>query len=165
MLLAGIIAETGDPKIRHRPTRMSRSESQARIAGSPTQTVRRTALLSRIGAYESDPKKVYEAIQGLRRDLVRFGIVQVDETTLDQVYEVRDRYHEHLELTKRDHGLEWAMLQGLRRINNCQPSSTPKPMSYTLSIPSFAHVKVPAKGCSAQNHFVPAILRVQEDVR
>jgi manganese-dependent inorganic pyrophosphatase len=113
MLLAGIISDT---VILKSPTTTRQDviavEALCSIAGIPDvkkfgeDLFKAAAVLGK-----ADPKKVVEGdFKVYDEQGVRFGIGQVEVTTLAQVDEVKETYLKQLEETKRSHRLEWALL-------------------------------------------------------
>lgn len=118
---------------------------------------------------KADPKKVVEGdFKAYAENSVRFGIGQVEVTTLSQVDEVKDKYLEQLEITKRDHGLDWAMLLVTDVIKEESILlSTPYPRrEKALIYPSESPGKYLLKGVlSRKKQLLPEILRVLEEGR
>lgn len=171
MLLAGIIADT---VILKSPTATDQDVSAvnalARIAGIANAKQFGEQLFSAASVLtKADPKKVVESdFKVYVENSVRFGIGQVEVTTLDQVDEVRDRYHEQLEFTKRDHGLDWAMLLVTDVIKEESILlATPYPRrEKALVYPQLAPGKFLLKGVlSRKKQLLPEILRVLEEGR
>ena len=113
MLMAGII---GDTVILKSPTTTHHDriavEALAKIAGvSDVKRFGENLFSAASVLTKADPKKVVEGdFKVYEENSVRFGIGQVEVTTLEQVDEVKEAYVKQLNSTRRDHGLDWAML-------------------------------------------------------
>lgn len=169
MLLAGIISDT---IILRSPTTtaqdvsavnaLSKIASIADVKQFGEQLFSAASVLTK-----ADPKKVVEGdFKVYAENGARVGIGQVEVTTLAQVDEVMDRYHAQLELTRRDHGLDWAMLlvtDVIKEESILLTTSYPrreKALVYPLLVPG----KYLLKGVlSRKKQLLPEILRVLEE--
>jgi len=117
----------------------------------------------------ADPKPIVESdFKQYHEKSVRFGIGQVEVTTLENVDEVKDRYLAQLEITKRNNNLDWAMLlitDVMKEDSVLLATSYPK-KERSLAYPMAAPGKFILKGVlSRKKQLLPEILRVLEEGR
>lgn len=116
---------------------------------------------------KADPKLVIEGdFKTYVANLVRFGIGQVEVTTLTKVDGVKEKYIEQLEETKIKYGLDWAMLLITDVMKEDSVLlSTPYPRrEKALIYPVESTGKYILKGVlSRKKQLLPEILRVLEE--
>ncbi|MGI6432599.1 MAG: putative manganese-dependent inorganic diphosphatase [Sphaerochaetaceae bacterium] len=113
ILLAGIIADTV----------MLKSPTTTHVDKLAADTLSKIASIDDLRQFgeelfaaasvltKSDPKKVVEGdFKVYQEKEVRFGIGQVEVTTLEEVEEVHQAYIKQLKISKENHALDWAML-------------------------------------------------------
>jgi len=117
----------------------------------------------------ADPKPIVESdFKQYHEKSVRFGIGQVEVTTLENVDEVKDRYLAQLETTRRNFNLDWAMLlitDVMKEDSVLLATPYPK-KERSLVYPMAAPGKFILNGVlSRKKQLLPEILRVFEEGR
>ena len=169
MLLAGII---GDTVILKSPTTTRDDriavEALSEIADIEDVVLFGEDLFSAASVLtKANPKKVVEGdFKIYEENSVRFGIGQVEVTTLEQVDEVKDSYLKQLDSTRHEYGLDWAMLlvtDVIKEDSVLLCTSYPK-KEKALIYPNESVGKYLLKGVlSRKKQLLPEILRVLEE--
>ena len=169
MMLAGIV---GDTVILKSPTTTQDDriavEHLAQIAGIPDVNIFGEELFSAASVLtEANPKKIVEGdFKVYEEHGIRFGIGQVEVTTLEQVDEVKDIYLQQLNSTRREYGLLWAMLlvtDVIKEDSVLLCTSYPR-KEKALLYPNESPGKYLLKGVlSRKKQLLPEILRVIEE--
>lgn len=171
LLLAGIV---GDTVMLKSPTTTEQDSAAVRALCSAAgiadfesfgkQVFSAASILTK-----ADPKKVVESDFKTYAELsVRFGIGQAEVTTLAQIDEVKDRYLAQLEATRREHGLDWAMLliTDVIEENSVLLATSYPRRERALVYPIESPGKYLLKGVlSRKKQLLPEILRVLEEGR
>lgn len=169
MLLAGII---GDTVILKSPTTTQHDtiavEALAEIAGIDDVKLFGEDLFSAASVLtKANPKKVVEGdFKIYEENSVRFGIGQVEVTTLEQVDEVKDSYLQQLNATRREYGLDWSMLlvTDVIKENSVLLCTEYPRKEKALIYPNESPGKYLLKGVlSRKKQLLPEILRVLEE--
>lgn len=169
MLLAGII---GDTVILKSPTTTRDDaiavEALAEIANIEDVVLFGEDLFSAASVLtNANPKKVVEGdFKIYEENSIRFGIGQVEVTTLEQVNEVKESYLKQLDATRREYGLDWAMLlvtDVIKEDSVLLCTNYPR-KEKALIYPNESPGKYLLKGVlSRKKQLLPEILRVLED--
>lgn len=117
----------------------------------------------------ADPKRVVESDFKIYREFgVRFGIGQVEVTTLANVDEVKERFLVQLEATRQKNGLDWAMLMitDVVREESILLATPFAARERALVYPMVGEGKFMLTGVlSRKKQLLPEILRVLEEGR
>jgi len=169
ILLAGII---GDTVILKSPT----TTDQDRRAVAALAEIAEIADVYQFGEdlfsaakvlRDADVKQVVEGdFKMYEEHGIRFGIGQVEVTTLEQVDEVKDAYLSQLDRTRKNLGLDWALLlvTDVIKEDSVLLSTEFTRFEKTLAYPKEAAGKYLLKGVlSRKKQLLPEILRVIEE--
>lgn len=170
MLVAGIIADTVILKSpTTTPIDVAAVKALSKIAQIDDIKVFGEKLFAASSVLtKADPAKVISAdFKNYDEKGVRFGIGQVEVTTLEEIDEVKSSYAKELALTKQSHGLDWAMLlitDVIKEESVLMTTSYPR-KEKAIAYPVLENGMYLLKGVlSRKKQLLPEIIRVLEEV-
>jgi manganese-dependent inorganic pyrophosphatase len=170
MLVAGIIADTVILKSpTTTPIDVAAVKALSKIAQIDDIKVFGEKLFAASSVLtKADPAKVISAdFKNYDEKGVRFGIGQVEVTTLEEIDEVKSSYAKELALTKQSHGLDWAMLlitDVIKEESVLMTTSYPR-KEKAIAYPVIESGMYLLKGVlSRKKQLLPEIIRVLEEV-